>query len=204
MSLLRQAVVAAHGGRCRAPDSAARSPGRKPIRRSRSVWSSRFGAGSAPDIMARLDGAMDVGPARSAVRRREPAGRRQHHRHRRRRARARPMATRCCWHARPMRSTRRFTTIWFQFHARYRAGHEHRPMRPRHGGASSIPAKNDPRIHRLCQGQSGQDQYGVGRHGTPPHLAGELFKMMAGVDLVHVPYRAEAGAMPIYRAGRCK
>jgi tripartite-type tricarboxylate transporter receptor subunit TctC len=31
--------------------------------------------------------------------------------------------------------------------------------------------------------------------GNPTHLAGELFKMMAGVDMVHVPYRGEAAAL---------
>jgi hypothetical protein len=44
------------------------------------------------------------------------------------------------------------------------------------------------RVHRPCEGQSRQDQYGVGR-GSTPHVAGELFKMMAGIDMVHVPYR---------------
>jgi tripartite-type tricarboxylate transporter receptor subunit TctC len=33
-------------------------------------------------------------------------------------------------------------------------------------------------------------------NGTPLHVAGELFKMMAGVDMVHVPYRGEAVALP--------
>jgi tripartite-type tricarboxylate transporter receptor subunit TctC len=32
-------------------------------------------------------------------------------------------------------------------------------------------------------------------NGTPPNLAGELFKMMAGVDLIHVPYRGGAPAV---------
>ncbi len=31
--------------------------------------------------------------------------------------------------------------------------------------------------------------------GSTPHVAGELFKMMAGVDLVHVPYRGDAPAL---------
>jgi tripartite-type tricarboxylate transporter receptor subunit TctC len=31
--------------------------------------------------------------------------------------------------------------------------------------------------------------------GSTPHITGELFKMMAGVDLVHVPYRSIAAAM---------
>jgi tripartite-type tricarboxylate transporter receptor subunit TctC len=32
-------------------------------------------------------------------------------------------------------------------------------------------------------------EYASSGIGTPPHLAGELFKSMAGVDIVHVPYR---------------
>ena len=31
--------------------------------------------------------------------------------------------------------------------------------------------------------------------GTTPHLAGELFKMMAGIELIHVPYRGGAPAL---------
>jgi tripartite-type tricarboxylate transporter receptor subunit TctC len=38
-------------------------------------------------------------------------------------------------------------------------------------------------------------------NGTPPHVFGELFKMMAGVDLVHVPYRSQLHARPAGRAG---
>ena len=35
---------------------------------------------------------------------------------------------------------------------------------PRHGGESIGSGQDGPRVHRLCQGQSGQDQHGVGRH----------------------------------------
>ena len=34
-----------------------------------------------------------------------------------------------------------------------------------------------------------------GRHRNPAHITGELFKMMAGVDMVHVPYRGVAPAL---------
>jgi tripartite-type tricarboxylate transporter receptor subunit TctC len=37
--------------------------------------------------------------------------------------------------------------------------------------------------------------------GTGPHMAGELFKIMAGVNLVHVPYRGGTAAMPDFLAG---
>jgi tripartite-type tricarboxylate transporter receptor subunit TctC len=39
-------------------------------------------------------------------------------------------------------------------------------------------------------------------NGTPLHVAGELFKMMAGVDMVHVPYRGEAVALPHLVSGQ--
>ena len=76
-----------------------------------------------------------------------------------------------------------------RFHPRHRAGRRHHP-RPRWSWWSSVGSGQDgSRVHRLCQGQSGQDQHGVGRHRHLVHLAGELFKMMAGVDMLHVPYR---------------
>ena len=65
----------------------------------------------------------------------------------------------------------------------------------RHGGQSVGSGQDGSRVHRLCQGQSGQDQHGVGRQRIAPHVAGELFKMMTGVDMVHVPYRGGAPAL---------
>ena len=59
-----------------------------------------------------------------------------------------------------------------------------------HGGQSIIPGQNRSRVHRLCQNQSGQDQLRLGRQRSGPHVVGELFKMMTGIDLVHVPYRS--------------
>ena len=52
----------------------------------------------------------------------------------------------------------------FQFHPRHRTGCEHRPRALRHGGYAIVPGQDRSRVHRLCQGQSWQDQHGVGRH----------------------------------------
>jgi tripartite-type tricarboxylate transporter receptor subunit TctC len=41
-----------------------------------------------------------------------------------------------------------------------------------------------------------------GGNGSTLHVAGELFKMMAGVDMVHVPYRGEALALPDLISGQ--
>ena len=65
----------------------------------------------------------------------------------------------------------------------------------RDGGQSVVSGQDRSRVHRLRQGQSGQDQYGVGRQRKSSHVSGELFKMMAGVDMVHVPYRGGGPAL---------
>ena len=51
----------------------------------------------------------------------------------------------------------------FQFHPRHRAGRGHHPRAACHGGESIGSGQDGSRVHRLCQGQSGQDQHGVGR-----------------------------------------
>lgn len=48
----------------------------------------------------------------------------------------------------------------------------------------------------------GKLTYGSPGTGTPPHLAAELFKRMAGIDTVHVPYKAAAPALVDLMAGR--
>ncbi len=57
----------------------------------------------------------------------------------------------------------------------------------------SLPAKNVKELVALAKSRPGQLPYASAGNGSPPHLAGELFKSMAGIDLVHVPYK---GAMP--------
>jgi len=48
----------------------------------------------------------------------------------------------------------------------------------------------------LAKTKPGALNYGSGGTGTPLHLAGELFKSVAGIDAVHVPYKGAALAMP--------
>jgi Tripartite tricarboxylate transporter family receptor len=45
------------------------------------------------------------------------------------------------------------------------------------------------------QANPGKISIAVGGNGGPPHLSGELFKMMTGIDMVHVPYRGGAPAL---------
>src|SRR3954451_21954400 len=58
----------------------------------------------------------------------------------------------------------------------------------------SVEAKNLAELVTLAKANPGKLNYASSGIGTPPHLAGELFKSMAGVDIVHVPFReANAG-----------
>jgi tripartite-type tricarboxylate transporter receptor subunit TctC len=53
----------------------------------------------------------------------------------------------------------------------------------------SVPAKTLKEFIALAKAQPGKLNYASSGQGTPYHMAGELFKSMAGIDLVHVPYR---------------
>jgi tripartite-type tricarboxylate transporter receptor subunit TctC len=60
----------------------------------------------------------------------------------------------------------------------------------------SVPAKTVPEFIAYAKANPGKVNMASSGNATPLHVAGELFKMMAGVDLVHVPYRGEPVAMP--------
>src|SRR4029077_15162745 len=53
----------------------------------------------------------------------------------------------------------------------------------------SVQAKTLQEFIALAKSQPGKLNYASSGQGTPYHMAGELFKTMAGIDLVHVPYR---------------
>jgi tripartite-type tricarboxylate transporter receptor subunit TctC len=59
----------------------------------------------------------------------------------------------------------------------------------------SVPAKTIPEFIAYAKANPGKINMASGGAGGPAHVAGELFKMMAGVDLVHVPYRGIAPAL---------
>ena len=60
----------------------------------------------------------------------------------------------------------------------------------------SFPVKNSSRVHRRAKAPE-QDQHGFYRQRNGGHVSGELFKIMTGVNMVHVPYRGSAPAMTI-------
>ncbi len=57
-----------------------------------------------------------------------------------------------------------------------------------------MPAKNLKELLDLARAKPGQLNYASSGPGTPYHMAGELFKAMAGVDIVHVPHKESSGA----------
>jgi tripartite-type tricarboxylate transporter receptor subunit TctC len=58
----------------------------------------------------------------------------------------------------------------------------------------AVPAKTLQEFIALAKAQPGKLNYASSGPGTPYHMAGELFKAMAGVDIVHVPYKESSGA----------
>ncbi len=58
----------------------------------------------------------------------------------------------------------------------------------------SVPAKTLAEFIALAKAQPGKLNYASSGPGTPYHMAGELFKAMAGVNIVHIPYKGSSGA----------
>jgi len=65
----------------------------------------------------------------------------------------------------------------------------------------SLPAATLPAFIDYAKANPGKVNFGSVGNGSPPHLAAELFKAMAGVDLTHVPYRGGALALTDLLAG---
>jgi len=59
----------------------------------------------------------------------------------------------------------------------------------------SVPAKTVPEFIVFAKANPGKISMASAGNGTTPHVAGELFKMMAGIDMVHVPYRGNGPAI---------
>src|ERR1700688_1040528 len=59
----------------------------------------------------------------------------------------------------------------------------------------TFPAKTVPEFIAYAKANPGKLNFASGGTGTAPHMAGELFKMMTGVNMVHVPYRGEGLAL---------
>lgn len=59
----------------------------------------------------------------------------------------------------------------------------------------SVPAPSVKELVRLAKAQPGKLTFASAGNGTGSHLSGELFKMLAGVDMLHLPYKGIAPAL---------
>ncbi len=67
---------------------------------------------------------------------------------------------------------------------------------------AEVPARDVKALVALAKATPGAMSYGSSGLGGLQHLNGEMFKQMAGVDIVHVPYKGSAQLMPDLLAGR--
>lgn len=66
---------------------------------------------------------------------------------------------------------------------------------------NNVPAKTVKELISLAKAQPGKLNYAAGTTGASAHLSGELFKTMAGVDIVHIPYKGTAAQLTSVIAG---
>jgi tripartite-type tricarboxylate transporter receptor subunit TctC len=66
----------------------------------------------------------------------------------------------------------------------------------------SLPVHSVSDLIKLAKSEPGKLFFASAGIGTPPHLAGELFKNMAGIDIRHVPYRGNAAVLTDVISGR--
>jgi len=64
------------------------------------------------------------------------------------------------------------------------------------------PARTVPEFISYAKANPSKINMASGGNGASQHLSGELFKMMAGINMVHVPYRGEALALPDLLSGQ--
>src|SRR5262249_51554892 len=66
----------------------------------------------------------------------------------------------------------------------------------------SVPSETLPQFISYAKANPGKLVMASPGNGSSGHISGELFKMMAGIDILHVPYRGGASALPDLIAGR--
>ncbi len=66
----------------------------------------------------------------------------------------------------------------------------------------SMPVNSLPELVAYAKANPGKITFGSSGHGTQPHLLGEMLKVMAGVDIVHVPYRGAGRSVTDVLAGQ--
>jgi tripartite-type tricarboxylate transporter receptor subunit TctC len=66
----------------------------------------------------------------------------------------------------------------------------------------SFPAKTVPEFIAFAKANPGKVSFASAGNGSVAHVTGELFKMMTGVNMLHVPYRGAALALTDLIGGR--
>jgi tripartite-type tricarboxylate transporter receptor subunit TctC len=66
----------------------------------------------------------------------------------------------------------------------------------------SVPARSLPELIAYAKANPGKLNYGSGGLGTSAHLSGELLKLKAGIDMVHIPHKGGAATLTELLAGR--
>ena len=188
-------ISASGRGRCRAAGRVARSHGRKPIRRGRCGLIVGFAAGGPADIVARLIGqwlSERLGQP-FVIENRPGAGSN--------------IATEAVVSAPPDGYTLLLVGAPNAINATLYDKLNFNFIRDIAPVASiirapyvmvvnpSVPAKTVPEFIAYAKANPGKINMASAGIGTAPHVAGELFKMMAGVNMVHVPYRGAAPAL---------
>ncbi len=67
---------------------------------------------------------------------------------------------------------------------------------------NAVPAKNVQELIRMAKARPGELTYASGGTGTGNHMAAELFKSVAGLDITHIPYKGVLAAVPDLLGGR--
>src|SRR5438874_2089660 len=76
------------------------------------------------------------------------------------------------------------------------------PAASRAAFAQTYPAQTVPEFITYAKANPGKVNFASGGAGTSVHMSGELFKMMTGIEMVHVPYRGAAPAVADLIAGQ--
>jgi tripartite-type tricarboxylate transporter receptor subunit TctC len=66
----------------------------------------------------------------------------------------------------------------------------------------SVPAKTIPEFIAYAKANPGKIDYGSAGIGSSQHMSGEMFKMMAGIDMTHIPFRGTAPALTSLLGGQ--
>jgi tripartite-type tricarboxylate transporter receptor subunit TctC len=67
---------------------------------------------------------------------------------------------------------------------------------------NDLPVRDVPQLIKLAREKPGKLDFGSGSTGSTGHLAGEMFKLMTGTYMVHIPYKGSAPALADMMAGR--